>query len=34
MMGWEEEQVSRIIRRYVDRSAATRAIIAQLNRKA
>jgi integrase len=32
IMGWEEEHVSRIIRRYVDRSAATRAVIAQLNR--
>ena len=31
VMGWEEEHVSRIIRRYVDRSAATKAIIAQLN---
>jgi integrase len=33
IMGWEEEHVTRIIRRYVDRSAATRAIIAQLNEK-
>lgn len=33
IMGWEEEHVSRIIRPYVDRSAATQAIIAQLNRK-
>jgi hypothetical protein len=32
IMGWEEEHVGRIIRRYVDRSAATKAIIAQLNR--
>lgn len=31
IMGWEEEQVATIIRRYVDRSAATRAVIAQLN---
>jgi integrase len=31
MMGWSEEQVARIIRRYVERAAATRAIIAQLN---
>ena len=30
-MGWEEEHVARIIRRYVGRSAATRAIILQLN---
>ena len=27
MMGWEEEHVARIIRRYVDRNAATIAII-------
>jgi integrase len=33
IMGWEEEYVARIIRHYVDRSAATKAIIAQLNRK-
>jgi integrase len=33
IMGWEEEHVSKIIRRYVDRTAATQAIIAQLNRK-
>jgi len=32
IMGWEEEHVTRIIRRYVDRSAATKAIIEQLNR--
>jgi integrase len=32
IMGWEEEYVAKIIRRYVGRSAATRAIIAQLNR--
>jgi integrase len=31
IMGWEEEHVARIIRRYVDRSAATKAIIHQLN---
>jgi hypothetical protein len=31
-MGWEEESVERIIRRYVDRTAATRALIAQINR--
>jgi integrase len=31
IMGWEEEHVARIIRRYVDRSAATKAIIRQLN---
>jgi len=32
IMGWEEEHVAKIIRRYVGRSAATRAVIAQLNR--
>jgi integrase len=32
IMGWEEDYVSRIIRRYVDRGAATRAIILQLNK--
>ena len=31
MMGWEEETVEKIIRRYVGRGAATRAAIAQLN---
>jgi hypothetical protein len=31
IMGWEEEHVARIMRRYVDRSAATKAIIQQLN---
>jgi integrase len=31
IMGWEEEHVARIIRRYVGRSAATRAIIRHLN---
>jgi integrase len=33
IMGWSEDQVARIIRRYVDRAAATRAIIKQLNEK-
>ena len=33
IMGWEEETVAKIIRRYVDRSAATRAIIRQLNKR-
>ena len=33
IMGWEENHVARIIRRYVDRAAATRAVIAQLNAK-
>ena len=33
IMGWEEEHVARIVRRYVDRSAATRAIIRQLNER-
>jgi integrase len=32
IMGWEEESVSKIIHRYVGRSAATKAIIAQLNK--
>jgi integrase len=31
IMGWEEEHVARIIRRYVGRSAATQAIIRQIN---
>ncbi len=33
IMAWEEEHVARIIRRYVDRSAATKAMIAQLNER-
>jgi integrase len=32
IMGWEEAHVGRIIRRYVDRTAATRAIIKQIDR--
>ena len=31
IMGWEEEYVAKIIRRYVGRAAATRAVIRQLN---
>jgi integrase len=31
IMGWEEEHVAKIIRRYVGRTAATKAIIRQLN---
>ena len=31
IMGWTEENVAKIIRKYVDRSAATKAIIRQLN---
>jgi integrase len=31
IMGWEEEHVAKIIRRYVGRAAATRAMIHQLN---
>jgi integrase len=31
IMGWEEDYVAKIIRRYVGRAAATKAIIAQLN---
>jgi integrase len=33
IMGWEEAHVARIIRRYVGRAAATKAIIKQLNEK-
>jgi integrase len=33
ILGWAEAQVSNIIRRYVDRSAATKAILAQLNER-
>jgi integrase len=33
IMAWEEEHVARIMRRYVDRSAMTKAIIRQLNEK-
>jgi len=32
IMGWEEEYVAKIIRRYVSRTAATKAIIAQIER--
>jgi len=31
VLGWDEETVERIIRRYVDRQAATKALIAQLD---
>jgi integrase len=31
ILAWSEDQVERIIRRYVDRAAATKAIIRQLN---
>ena len=31
IMGWEEEHVAKIIRRYVGRSAATKAAIRRLN---
>jgi integrase len=31
IMGWEEETVSRIVRRYVSRSAATKEFIRRLN---
>jgi integrase len=31
ILGWSEESVAKIIRRYVDRAAATKAIIRQLN---
>ena len=33
IMAWEEEHVAKIIRRYVDRTAATRALIRQLNER-
>jgi integrase len=33
IMGWEEEAVSRIIRRYVDRAAVTKNLIEIMNRK-
>ena len=32
IMAWEEDQVERIIRRYVGRSAATKALIQKLNK--
>ena len=31
IMAWEEDQVAKIIRRYVDRTAATKALIRQIN---
>jgi hypothetical protein len=31
IMGWSEDHVGKIIRKYVDRSAATKAVIRQLN---
>jgi hypothetical protein len=31
IMGWEEEQVTRIVQRYVGSSTATRATIEQIN---
>jgi hypothetical protein len=33
-LGWQEENVGKIIRRYVGRTAATKAIILQLNKRA
>jgi len=33
IMAWEEEHVSKIIRRYVDRTAATKALIRQINER-
>jgi len=33
ILAWSEDQVEKIIRRYVARSAATKAAIAQLNQK-
>lgn len=32
ILGWQEEQVERILRRYVGRTAATRALIQRLNK--
>jgi hypothetical protein len=32
-LGWQEENVEKIIRKYVGRSAATLAFIAQLNKR-
>ncbi len=32
-MAWDEETVEKIIRRYVGRQAATKAIIAQLSKR-
>ena len=32
IMGWEEEYIAKIIRRYVGRSAATKAAIQRLNK--
>jgi integrase len=34
IMGWEEETVAKIIRKYVGRAAATKALIRQLNERA
>ena len=34
ILGWEEDSVSKIIRKYVDRAAATKAVIMQLNKAA
>jgi integrase len=33
IMAWEEEHVAKIIRRYVDRTAATKALIRQINER-
>jgi integrase len=33
IMAWEEDHVAKIIRRYVDRAAATKALIRQINEK-
>jgi integrase len=33
MMGWQEEHVARIVRRYVSRNAATIAVIGKLNKR-
>jgi hypothetical protein len=33
IMAWEQEHVATIIRRYVDRSAATKALIRKINER-
>jgi integrase len=33
IMAWEEDHVAKIIRRYVDRTAATKALIRQINER-
>jgi hypothetical protein len=33
IMAWDEDHVAKIIRRYVDRAAATKALIRQINER-